>query len=214
MSEGERLGQSRGGVRDYDLAEVRAKARKMNQSIVWSFSIVGAMTLPMGAYLLYLIQTKVAKEGGWSSAIGISLLFAIAFLWLNSLWCFLFASKKLPGSDRLRISDDGVELLVGGTSTHSWMWNSPRDRFVLEDDSQSPGVGDQDLPSYYIKKSGFWSRSTALTREAFDAVLAAASGKGAFIVQRPSSPWIGSYPAILYEVSGGRRASSIARPPL
>jgi hypothetical protein len=186
----------------FDLSEVRAQARNMNRSIVWSFSLLGALTAPMGAYLVYHGLTGLASKGGWTSAIGIDLLIATVFLWLNSIWCFLFASKKLPGADHLRISNVGVELSVGGSVANSWTWSSPRDRFVLEDDTQAPGTGAVDLPSYYLKKPGFWSRSTALSREAFDAILAAASRNGATVSQRPGSPWIGSYPVTLYEVTG------------
>lgn len=174
----------------------------MNRSIVWMDSAAGLAVGLIGAYLFYLIPTRLVPKGELFTAVGLPLVFFAAVAACLAAMAFLTASKKLPGADTLRIGPKGVELWLGPTLQKDWRWESPSDHFVLSDCTMSPSFGKLDHPFYFINNSGFWSRDNALTKDVFDAILAAAEQNGARVRRHAGSPRA-PYPVTLYDVVGG-----------
>jgi hypothetical protein len=85
--------------------------------------------------------------------------------------------RLLPGAEALTIDAAGVYLVYRKATRVDFPWTD-RSGFVLRDYSAFPDIL-RDGRTFILRGPHFWRRRTLLTREAFEAVLAEARGRGA-----------------------------------
>lgn len=189
---------------DFELGEVRARAMRNNWVtlfLLWAIFCAFALA---GVYLVIIGFKKGILLGSVASVDGAALVFAVSLMGFVSSYALMSALTALPGASLLRMSSVGVELWNREILLDSWHWDSLKDCFSLIDCSQRPNAASEDLPVYIIRGGKFWSRNSALTKEAFDAILRAAEQFGAQVDRHPGSPRSFSYPVTVYQIAGSR----------
>lgn len=188
----------------FDLSEARSAGMRMNRGIVIALTAAGLVVLSGGVYLILFAIWRDSANGGPGVGVILTVLATGAFTILAGLSSILAATKKLPGAERLLVSDQGVELRNGSVRIRTWTWKSPKDRFVLTDCSRSPSAGVNDNPLYFISADKPFSRGNPIPKIAFDTLLSAARESGAQVIQSYGSPRA-YYPTTFYKVIGRTR---------
>jgi hypothetical protein len=88
-----------------------------------------------------------------------------------------------PGAIRTVLSEEGIELYGPGARLDRRLWTDPHTAFELQNYSSARFVADTKLPYFLVMKRG---RTTALTREAYDAILAECEARGLVLPKVPN----------------------------
>jgi hypothetical protein len=166
------------------------------------------LLVAVGAELVAFLGSQRTSLFGpaWDSASGLVDL-VLTFALLGFLGFGVAAIPRfLPGAEAMTIDATGVHLEYRTALREDFLWSEPSG-FLLLDGSALPDVLVAGR-AFSLRGPQLWRRRTLLTRSAFEAILAAAGGRGAVVSQERAGAWGGPAP-IRYrvrprEISGPR----------
>jgi hypothetical protein len=88
-----------------------------------------------------------------------------------------------PGAVCVVLSDQGIELAGPGARLDRLQWTDPHTAFELQNHSSDRFLAETKLPYFLVMKRG---RTTALTQEAYDAILANCEARGLVLPDLPN----------------------------
>jgi hypothetical protein len=110
------------------------------------------------------------------------------------LWNFW---RMGPGAERVSLTPDGLILTGPDTVVNRLQWANPKLSFDLRDWSDQPTVVKMGLPFYLEVNHG---RTHALSKAAFEAILAMARDRGLMISSRRVSPLPFGFSFLVYRI--------------
>ncbi len=122
---------------------------------------------------------------------------------LLALYVAWLRTGTAPGATRIDLSEKGIELYGPGMRVDRHLWSDPRTAFELQNFSSQSSVAETKLAYFLVLKRG---RTSALTKEAYDAILAASEARGLVLPNFPNrvGTLFASGPSpMFYRVRGG-----------
>jgi hypothetical protein len=153
------------------------------------------------------VSLKVAfqLESGYrlsSNQVYLFVSFVVLFGCLALILYWLRAGTA-PGATRIALSNEGIELRGPGARLDRRLWTDPRTLFELQDFSTERTTSATTVPYFLVMKRG---RTTAITKEAHDAILAESEARGLVLPNRPNqvrSLFVSGPPPTFYRIRGG-----------
>ncbi len=164
------------------------------------------------AFLAIWILTKLitAPRSGEHEILFIEGLTAVLLLGFIGYMLVVSLPVFLPGAQSLTIDDDGVQLVYSRNRREVLRFDDSALRVTLWDFSSQPDWVHANY-TYSVQRTrrlpilGPYYRRSLLSREAFDAVLAAARNRGLIVQSRQSREFSFNLGALVYEISGRAR---------
>jgi hypothetical protein len=158
----------------------------------------------VAAVLGVSLKVALQLESGYrlsSNQVYLFVSFVVLFGCLALYLCWLRAGTA-PGTTRIVLTDEGIELHGPGARLDRRLWTDSRTSFELQDFSTERTTSATTVPYFLVMKRG---RTTALTKEAHDAILAGSEARGLVLPIRPNQVrtlFVSGPPPILYRIRG------------
>ena len=196
-------------VDDFDLESLRSADQSLKRTPL--YAILGVVVW-LGVVLALILGYRLStvESSGLSTSVGQGVVFGGAVLAIGIAMSLVVLPRFFAGASRLVIDDTGVLLYFGPRKRIDYLWTERASTFLLFDFSKDsekiePGT------DYMLYGTHFWNRRSVITKEAFNAVLAAARQRGVVESESTGNPsWYGMTPTI-YRIRGSRGANGTSQ---
>lgn len=189
---------------EFDLVSVMEADRNLKRS---SLYIVLGCIVWLGAVLaiVLIVRLPTVESSGMSTSVGQGVVIGGSVLAFSIAFLLAITPRLLAGARRVRIDDVGLSLIYESGKITRYAWGNPKSQFTLQDYSAHPAVVKQGraLALYGVH---LWNRRSTLSKEAFDAILAAVRERNLIRSQYPGNPSWYPHPPVIYKIRGGSGA--------